>query len=52
MPAVVVEILAGAEAKLVWVKLKGPPTAPKVIFFKATDAGFGVLVKVQAIASP
>lgn len=48
----VVEIAAGADARLVTAKLKGPPMAPAVIFRNATVAGFAVLVKVQAMASP
>ena len=47
-----VEILAGVLARLVWVKLNGPPFAPSVVLVTATLAGFGVLVKVQEIASP
>ena len=52
VPVAVVVIAAGADARLVCVKVKGPPTAPVVIFCKATVAGIAVLVKVQAIASP
>ena len=52
VPIVDVEIFAGVVAKLVFVKLKGPPIAPNVIFLTATVAGIGVLVKVQAMASP
>jgi hypothetical protein len=48
----VVEIAAGADARLVAAKLNGPPMAPDVIFCKATVAGLAVLVKVQEIASP
>ena len=46
-----VEIFAGVEARLVCVKLNGPPAAPRVIFLNATVAGIGVFVKVHAIAS-
>lgn len=37
------------EARLVAVKLNGPPALPTVIFWTATVAGFGVLVKVHFI---
>ena len=47
-----VVIATGFEAKLVAVKLNGPPIAAVVIFCNATVAGFGVLVNVQEIASP
>lgn len=50
--AAVVVIAVGLEAKLVDVKVKGPPIAADVIFCNATVAGLGVLVKVQEIASP
>ena len=49
MAAAVVEIEAGAEAKLLTAKVKGPPKPPVVIFCTATLAGFAALVKVQVI---
>lgn len=52
VPADVVVIGAGADARLVCVNVNGPPTAPDVIFCNATVAGLAVLVKVQAIESP
>lgn len=48
----VVVIAVGAEAKLVAVKVNGPPIALDVIFCTATVAGLAVLVNVQEIASP
>ena len=48
----VVVIAAGFVTRFVDAKLNGPPTAPMVIFWIATVAGFGVLVKLHAIASP
>ena len=47
-----VVIATGLEAKLVAEKVNGPPIAAVVIFCNVTVAGFGVLVKVQEIASP
>ena len=52
VPVEVVVIEGGAEARFVWVKVNAPPIAPVVIFWMATVAGFGVLVKVQLMASP
>lgn len=48
----VVVIALGAEAKLVAVKVNGPPMALDVIFCNATVAGLAVLVNVHAIESP
>ena len=50
--AAVVVMAAGLDAKFVAVKVNGPPTANVVIFCKDTVAVFGVLVKMQAMASP
>ena len=47
--AAVVVIGAGLEAKLLAVKVKGPPKDPAVIFCRVSVAGLGVLVKVQMI---
>ena len=47
--AATVVILAGLEARLVAVKVNGPPNEPVVIFCNARVAGLGVLVKVQTI---
>ena len=51
-PAPIVVMEAGFEARLVAVNANGPPIAAVVIFCRATVAVLGVLVKVQAIASP
>ena len=53
MPAVVVEIFAGAPARFVAVKLKGPPGKSVVIFWMATRgmAGLTIFVKVQVICA-
>lgn len=53
--AVLVDVVVtatGFEAKLVAVKVNGPPMAPDVIFCNDTVATLGVLVNMQAIASP
>ena len=52
VPVAKVVMLGGAEARLVAVKVNGPPIAPVVIFWIATVAGFATLVKVQPRASP
>ena len=52
VPVEVVVMDGGAEARFVEVNVKAPPTAPVVIFWIATVAGFGVLVKVQLMSSP
>lgn len=52
MPVEVVVMDGGAEARLVAVNVNAPPMAPVVIFWMATVAGFGVLVKEQVMASP
>ena len=52
MPVEVVVMDGGAEARFVEVNVNAPPIAPVVIFWMATVAGFGVLVKVQLMASP
>lgn len=44
VPADVVVIEAGADARLVAEKLKAPPIAPFVTFCSETVAGLGVLV--------
>ena len=49
--ATVVLILAGALAKLVCVKLKGPPT-PLVVVFCTLTVGILALVTVQLILEP
>ncbi len=49
VPAASVEILGGLEAKLLAVKVKGPPKDPEVIFCRLNIAGLGALVKVQTI---
>jgi hypothetical protein len=51
VPAVVVLIAAGAEARLTTVKLNGPPGEPVVVFRMATVAGIAVLVMVQVICA-
>jgi hypothetical protein len=51
-PAPVVVMAVGLDAKLVAVKVNGPPIAAVVIFCNATVAVFGVFVNVQAMASP
>ena len=52
VPVAVVVTEGGLEARFVEAKVKGPPMAPVVIFCRVTVAGLGVLVKMQAIASP
>ena len=52
VPVAVVVTEGGLEARFVEAKVKGPPMAPVVIFCKVTVAALGVLVKMQAIASP
>ena len=52
VPVEVVVMDGGAEARFVEVNVNAPPTAPVVIFWMATVAGFGVLVKVHVTASP
>lgn len=49
--ATVVVIAAGALARFVWVKLKGPPIAPVVVFLTATVGVIGVLVSTQVICA-
>lgn len=54
MPTVAVVMAAGTAFKLVAVKVKGPPAAPRVIFCTATVAAvavLNVLVKVQVICA-
>ena len=52
VPVAVVVIAGGAEARFVAENVNAPPTAPVVIFWMATVAGFVVLVKMHAMASP
>ena len=52
VPADVVVMAVGLEARFVAVKLNGPPIALVVIFCNFTVAVFGVFVKTQFIASP
>ena len=52
MAVALVVIDGSADARFVAVKVKAPPIAPVVIFWMATVAGLGVLVKVQLMASP
>ena len=52
VPVEVVVMDGGAEARFVEVNVNAPPIAPVVIFWMATVAGFGVLVKLQLMASP
>ena len=53
MPAVAVDMFAGVPARLVAVKLNGPPVKVVVIFWIATRgiAGFTILVKMQLICA-
>lgn len=53
MPATVVEMLAGAPARFVAVKLNGPPGSSVVIFWIATSgmAELTMLVNVQVICA-
>ena len=52
VPVAVVVIDGGDDARLVEANVNGPPMAPVVIFCSVTVAALGVLVKMQAIASP
>ena len=52
IPAPVVVIAVGFEAKFVAANENGPPIAAVVIFCKATVAVLGVFVNVHAMASP
>jgi hypothetical protein len=47
----VVVMLGGADARFVAVNANGPPTAPRVIFFKAKVVGLAALVKTQVICA-
>lgn len=47
--ATVVEMAAGADAKLLDVNVNGPPTELTVVFCSATVGNFGTLVNVQRI---
>ena len=47
VPAVIVVILAGVEARFATAKVKGPPGAPVVVFCTFTVAGTAALVMVQ-----
>ena len=49
VPVTVVEIEAGAAARLLTAKLNGPPKPPVVSFCTETVADFAALVKVQVI---
>jgi len=49
VPAEMVVILPGFEARLVAVKVNGPPKEPDVIFCSASVGGLGALEKVQTI---
>ena len=51
VPAVIVVMLAGAEARFATAKVKGPPGAPVVVFRTATVAGIAVLVMMQLICA-